>query len=113
MATDAIEDLQLIGEEVAVRWADGSESYFPMEMLRVASPSAENTGEKDLLGKLIGGGIGQASYPGVTVTAWTPIGGYAVQFHFSDGHRTGIFSYGYLRDLWEMMQNPPPPMDDE
>lgn len=98
-----IEDLQLIGEEVAIRWADGLETYYPMEMLRVASPSAENTGEQDLLGKVYGGSE-QTSYPGVTVTGWLPIGGYAVQFQFSDGHRTGIFSYEYLREIWGIMQ---------
>jgi DUF971 family protein len=102
----AIEDLQLIGEEVAIRWSDGLETYFPMELLRVASPSAENTGEKDLFGNMIGGGLGKASYPGVLVTDWLPVGGYGVQLHFSDGHRTGIYSYGYLRELWEMMQRP-------
>lgn len=99
-----IDDLQLIGEEVALRWADGSESYFPMELLRAASPSAENTGEKDLLGRTFGGSE-QTEFPGVTVTGWQGIGGYAIQFHFSDGHSTGIYSYDYLRELAHILEN--------
>lgn len=101
----AIEDLQLIGEEVAIRWSNGAESYYPMERLRAYSPSAENTGEQDLLGRVYGG-TDQTEFPGVTITGWQGIGGYAVQFHFSDGHRTGIFSYGYLWAIWEALNSP-------
>jgi DUF971 family protein len=32
---------------------------------------------------------------------WRPIGGYAIQFDFSDGHNTGIYSYDYLHRLGE------------
>ena len=91
--------IQAIGNEIAILWEDGRESYYRMEDLRALSPSAENVGERDLLGNLIGGGGGPKEFPGVTVTGWEMVGGYAVQFHFSDGHRTGIYSYQYLRDL--------------
>ena len=48
-------DIQLIGNEVAIRWSDGVESYFTHEFLRAVSPSAENLGERDILGQQIGG----------------------------------------------------------
>jgi DUF971 family protein len=92
------EDIQAIGSEIAIRWSDGTESYFPMEKLRAHSPSAETAGERDLLGVKYGGEEGK-SYAGVRVTAWQTVGGYAVAFAFSDGHRTGIYSYEYLRAL--------------
>ena len=91
-------DIQLIGQEVAVLWEDGSESYFPMEYLRERSPSAENQGETDVFGNRYGGD-GPKKFPGVTVTGWHLVGGYAVRFDFSDGHRTGLYSFQYLRDL--------------
>ena len=91
--------IQAIGNEIAIIWADGSESYYPMEKLREFSPSAENIGERDLLGNLIGGGTGPKAFPGVTVNGWQIVGGYAVQFQFSDGHNTGIYSYSYLREI--------------
>ena len=92
------EDIQLIGDEVAVRWSDGSEDYYKMDYLRAHSPSAENIGERDLTGQLHGGSS-QTAFPGVRVQGWQPVGGYALQFAFSDGHRTGLYSYDYLKAL--------------
>ena len=91
--------IQAIGDEIAILWEDGSESYYKMEILRKFSPSAENIGERDLMGQLIGGGTGPKEFPGVTVTGWEMIGGYAVQFRYSDGHNTGIYSYQYLKEI--------------
>ena len=91
-------DIQSIGEEIAIRWQDGTEDYLPMDRLRALSPSAEQQGERDLLGRTIGGSS-QHDYRGVTVTAWVPVGGYGIQFSFSDGHRTGIYSFAYLKEI--------------
>ena len=95
-------NIAAIGNEIAVVWSDGSETYYPMERLRAYSPSAENTGERDLLGRRIGG-TDQTEFPGVTVKAWRLVGGYAVQFDFSDGHNTGIYSFDYLKKLAEFV----------
>lgn len=91
-------NIQLIGTEVAIVWEDGVESYFPMEDLRAASPSAQNVGERDILGNQYGGD-GPKKFPGVTVLGWEVVGNYAIRFDFSDGHRTGLYSYDYLREL--------------
>lgn len=89
--------IQAIGDEIAIRWNDGEETYHQMEALRAASPSAENQGESDLLGNRIGG-TDQTAFPGVRVSSWQIVGGYAIQFHFTDGHNTGLFGYGMLRE---------------
>lgn len=99
------ENIQLIGQEVAIRWADGVEDYLPMDRLRALSPSAETAGERDLLGNLIGGGEPGRDFTGVTVVGYAPIGGYAIQFQFSDGHRTGIYSFNYLRQIGETIRS--------
>lgn len=91
-------EVQLIGNEVAILWEDGEESFLPMEFLRERSPSAENQGETDILGNRYGGD-GPREFPGVTVTGWHWVGGYAVRFDFSDGHNTGIYSFQLLRAL--------------
>ena len=90
--------LEVIGLEVAIVWSDGSEHSIPMEKLRAASPSAENTGERDLLGNKTGG-TDQKSFPGVTVKDWRMVGGYAIQFDFSDGHNTGLYTFDFLKAL--------------
>jgi DUF971 family protein len=91
-------NIQAIGEEIAVAWADGKESYFPMAYLRANSPSAETRGEVDILGNRHGG-HGPMDFTGVTVTGWEFVGNYAVRFQFSDGHGTGLYSWDYLREL--------------
>ncbi|WP_043584011.1 DUF971 domain-containing protein [Geminisphaera colitermitum] len=91
-------NIQIIGNEVAIAWDDGVETYFHSEDLRAASSSAENVGERDILGQRHGGDE-RTRFPGVTATGWERVGGYAIRFDFSDGHRTGIYSYDYLRQL--------------
>jgi len=91
-------NIQLIGDEVAIAWDDGAESYFAFDQLRAASPSAETQGERDILGNRYGGD-GPKKFAGVRVLGWELVGNYAVRFDFSDGHRTGLYSFDYLRKL--------------
>ena len=102
-------DIQVIGNEVAIRWSDGAESYFTHEFLRASSPSAENIGERDILGRQIGGDS-RTSFPGVAVISWKRIGNYALNFEFSDGHRSGLYSYDYLRRLHDNPDQAPKPL---
>lgn len=69
---------------------DGETFLISFELLRVYSPSAEVRGH----GR--GQEILQTGKRDVLVTALDPVGHYAVQLHFSDGHNTGIFSWDYL-----------------
>ena len=91
-------NIQLIGHEVAIAWDDGAETYHTFEKLRAASPSASNIGERDVLGNQYGGD-GPKQFPGVLVLGWERVGNYAIRFDFSDGHRTGLYSFDYLRTL--------------
>lgn len=93
------EQITAVGEELAIRWSDGSEAYLRMDFLRSRSPSAENLGEYDLVGRPIIEPKRGRDFRGVRVTGWSPMGAYAIQFEFSDGHRTGIYSFDYLREL--------------
>jgi DUF971 family protein len=93
-------NIQLIGDEVAIAWSDGAETYVSAPRLRAASPSAETQGERDVLGRQYGGGGGR-DFAAVRVLGWDIIGNYAVRFEFSDGHRTGLYAFDYLRKLGE------------
>jgi DUF971 family protein len=68
---------------------------LPFEYLRVYSPSAE------VLGHGPGQEILQTGKRNVSITAMNPVGHYAVQPHFSDGHNTGIYTWDYLYKLGE------------
>jgi DUF971 family protein len=94
----ALTNVQLIGDELAMRWNDGMESYLPLERFRRACPCAACGGEPDVLGNI--------SRPDVSYTpssfellGWQMIGGYALQPRWADGHSTGLYSFAYLRRL--------------
>ena len=91
-------NIQLIGQELAVQWSDGEESYFPLEQLRRACPCASCGGEPDVLGNIARPDV---SYTGTSfdLTGWQLIGGYALQPRWADGHSTGLYSFQYLRRL--------------
>jgi DUF971 family protein len=76
-----------------LRYADGSAFTLPCEYLRVYSPSAEVRGH----------GQGQETLQigkiNVTITDIKSVGNYALQFTYSDGHDTGIYSWPYLHEL--------------
>lgn len=73
---------------------DGDESFsLPFEFLRVYSPSAEVRGHGE------GQEVLQTGKREVLITALEPVGNYAIQPHFSDGHNTGIYAWDYLHWL--------------
>ena len=85
-----------------VGFADGSRFRIPFELMRVYSPSAEVQGHGP------GQEVLQTGKRGVDIVALEPVGNYAVQPTFSDGHDSGIFSWDYLHflgaqqaQLWE------------
>ena len=73
-----------------ISFSDGASFRIPFELMRVYSPSAEVQGH----------GPGQETLQTgkrqVTLTGLEPVGNYAVQPGFSDGHDTGIFTWDYL-----------------
>jgi len=91
----------VIGEELALAFADGSEIYLPLPLLRRACPCAACQGEPDALGRVMRPKVELG--PGAFVlTGWEPVGGYALQLAWSDGHSSGIYSFDYFRRLAAM-----------
>ena len=91
-------NLQVIGDELAIAWNDGTESFIKLEMLRRCCPCAGCGGEPDVLGNV--------EKPEVTHTEASfrlrnhhMVGGYGWQPTWEDGHGTGIYSFDYLRRL--------------
>jgi DUF971 family protein len=76
-----------------LEFADGISGELSAEFLRVHSPSAEVRGH----------GPGQETLQtgkcDVQVSAINPVGHYAIQLVFDDGHDSGLFSWDYLREL--------------
>ena len=73
-----------------IAFDDGTSYRLPFEFLRVHSPSAEVRGHGP------GQEVLQAGKKEVDITRVEPVGSYAIQLCFSDGHDTGIYSWDLL-----------------
>ena len=76
-----------------VSFDDGETFRIPFELLRVYSPSAEVQGHGP------GQEVLQTGKREVDIVALEPVGHYAVQPTFSDGHESGIYAWDYLYAL--------------
>jgi DUF971 family protein len=94
----SLEDMTVIGGELALRWSDGVETYVSLELLRRRCPCAQCAGEKDLFGNVFKGdcGLGPQSFQ---LKRCTVVGGYGIQPEWMDGHGSGIYTFSYLRTL--------------
>jgi len=93
------QDIQVIGEELAIKWDDGSETFVPLETMRRRCPCASCQGETDVLGNVYTGPERALSANSWKLARLNNVGGYAVNPVWADGHDTGIFSFEYLRRL--------------
>jgi len=82
-----------------VGFSDGRTFRIPFELMRVYSPSAEVQGHGP------GQEVLQTGKREVVLTGLEPVGNYAVQPSFSDGHDSGIYSWDYLYHLGEHEQD--------
>lgn len=81
--------------EIEIVWSDEKTINYDAPTLRRACPCAscvnEWTGEKILKDEKVADDL--------TIKNTSLVGRYALNFQFSDGHETGIYSFKYLREL--------------
>ena len=81
-----------------IAFDDGAHFRIPFELMRIYSPSAEVQGHGP------GQEVLQTGKRHVDIAALEPVGNYAVQPTFSDGHDSGIFSWDLLYHLGAQQQ---------
>ncbi len=93
-----IEPIRIIEEsesDITIEWSDETKTHYNAVQLRRACPCAgcidEWTGKKTLNDKAVADDL---AFKHTSI-----VGRYALNFHFTDGHDTGIFSFAYLRKL--------------
>ena len=96
----AVEPREIMQEgegALRVTWADGRVCRYGAAALRRACPCAqcvnEWTGERVLRPESVAEDL--------TIADVDLVGRYALNFRWSDGHETGIYSFRYLRELCE------------
>ena len=94
-----LDDLQVIGDQLALKWQGGEEQFIALEQLRNACPCASCCGEVDVMGRIHKGPdatLNEASYQ---VNQLHMVGGYAVQIFWKDGHSAGLYSFDLLQQM--------------
>ena len=95
-------DIQTIGNELAVKWDDGGESFVKLESLRRHCPCAGCKGEIDILGNVYKNPDKPLPPQAFVLLKIVSVGGYAVQPFWGDGHSSGLFAFDYLRRVAEL-----------
>ena len=85
--------LDVKAQRLLVAWRDGHESVYPGAYLRFVCPCAACRGHAP--GEVVPPAWEQVK--AVTVSDGVPVGGYGLQFAFSDGHSSGIYAFDRLR----------------
>ncbi len=93
--TEPVKIVEESERDLSITWDDGLVTNHTAAKLRRACPCAscvnEWTGEKMLRDESVPDDI--------SIESTSVVGRYALNFHFSDGHETGIYSFKYLRGL--------------
>ena len=87
------------GDYLHLTWEDGHPSVFEIQYLRRKCPCVMCKAETE---RTPDGGIDLPSFktgPALHFLKIEPVGNYALQIQFSDGHSTGIYSYEHLRKI--------------
>lgn len=84
--------------KLAIDWSDGRRRRYDIGELRRRCPCATCRYERDAEGCTVGT---PEDFSSVTLSQVLPVGNYAYNIQFSDGHSTGIFSLEMLLELGE------------
>lgn len=83
--------------ELAIHWSDGQESVLDVRVLRLACGCARCVDEWTGEGRLDADAVAEDVHP----LRIEPVGRYAIQIAWSDGHDSGIYPFRRLRELGE------------
>lgn len=91
------------GTGMEIDWADGHKSHYGFQWLRDACPCATCEEERETTGAQYGDPpkpknalhmYREPARPKEVI----PVGKYAIQFTWNDGHATGLYTWPFLRD---------------
>ena len=98
-------DIQIIAEEMAIKWEGDDESFISLAKLRKSCPCAGCKGEMDVMGNLYKGPDRTYKLSSFRIRSMKYVGGYAIQPIWEDDHNTGLFTYDYLRAVADSPDN--------
>ena len=96
--------LEIVGDFLAIKWDDDTESVISLENLRKWCPCAHCAGETDITGRVHRvARPTPLTPPSFELAGMERVGGYALALRWADGHQTGIYSWDLLQEMgaWE------------
>tara|TARA_Y100000589_G_scaffold254331_1_gene243151 strand:+ start:107 stop:424 length:318 start_codon:yes stop_codon:yes gene_type:complete len=96
---------ELVNDLVLLKWDDGKEDFLSLKSMRDNCPCANCSGETDVFGNIYKGPPQTMIEESYQITGIRPIGYYAIQPFWKDGHHDGIFPFDFLRKLCQTGDN--------
>ncbi|MFQ6604668.1 MAG: gamma-butyrobetaine hydroxylase-like domain-containing protein [Fidelibacterota bacterium] len=94
-----IEQLEIVNDSLLIAWSDGTESIIALKALRDNCPCAHCAGETDVLGNIYIGPARTLKEDSYRLIRLKPVGHYALQPIWQDGHDDGLFTFDLLRKI--------------
>lgn len=93
-------EIKRLPHSLDIQWKDGFQSEVPYRLLREKCPCARCNAEKQTPDpfRLL---PSEAYWDELHLVGIQPVGRYAIKLQWSDGHRTGIYTFSFLRELSE------------
>lgn len=91
------DSVEVIGEELAIRWPDGREAFHRLEDLRRSCPCALCRGEQGITGPLLAPAPPPSSPNAWRLVSFELVGAYGLRLFWGDGHSSGIYPLATLR----------------
>ena len=96
---------EVVNDLLLLQWTDGSENAILLKGVRDNCPCANCAGETDVFGNVYKGPPQSMKKESYIVTGIQPVGYYAIRPFWKDGHSTGIYSFGLLKKLCEVLDS--------
>lgn len=90
--------------QILIHWSDDSNSRYTADLLRTRCPCAtcrekRSTADTGKPQPMVLPVLSMAEAQPLRIEGMRPVGNYAYNIAFSDGHDSGIFTFDYLREL--------------
>ena len=104
MSKIELKEYEALNDLLLLQWGDGSENALPLKSLRDNCPCANCAGETDVFGNIYKGPEKVLTEESYVITGIQPIGYYAIRPFWKDGHHDGIYSFEFLKELSEKVE---------
>ena len=94
-----IQSIVVFENEMAIKWKGGEEQFLGLRNLRLACPCAGCSGETDVFGTTYANQPKSLILDAYKINSYEYVGLYGVRFFWGDGHRDGIYTFEFLKNL--------------